>query len=249
MSASNATKAPLPLPSPAKRGDPRLRAEAGIYYMTHDTPTLEEMSQDPRFSNVTLKTLERWSKDDQWVERRAAFFQAWKQRANQRLGTELCRLRQRDLADLETVRSLALEKLNDGLLEPKSWEGVAKILLDATEHRDRIAAAIGNELMPGQSEQKQLRPEDVGATSEELKIAAREILRHRREATQLTLVNPNVAPTLAPLPPAAPVMMPNPITIDEAGTILSIGTGAEDEGVDEDADKAVFEDDEDFEDD
>jgi hypothetical protein len=239
--------------------------------MTHETPTLEEMSKDPRFAKVTQKTLERWSKEDQWVERRSAFFSAWKSRAKERLGTELCRLRQRDLADLETIRSLALEKLTDEMVMPKSWEGVAKILLEATEHRDRIATAVGAELMPGQGEQKQLRPEDVGASSEELQLAAKEILRHRRDSMRLTIAGAlrmpiegsqldSTVPTLGAPAPVTPPGTPGPAPVIIEGRyvtppapaserVLSIGTGAEpidgEEPIEDD--RAVFEDDEDEE--
>jgi hypothetical protein len=266
--ATPTTKPRTKAPTGALTRDPRLRAEAGIYYMTNQDPTLEEMSQDPRFSKVALKTLERWCKEDKWVERRSAFFQAWSARAKERLGTELCRLRQRDLADLETVRALALEKMNDEMVTPKSWEGVAKILLEATEHRDRIATAIGQELMPGPGEQKQIRPEDVGASPEELQLAAKEILRHRRESMRLTIAAPRMpvegsqldatVPTFGSPSPVTPPSAagPTPVVIEGqyvtppppvTPRVISIGTGVDDEGVIED-DKAVFEDEEGFED-
>lgn len=209
--------------------DPKLRAEAGIFYMTDQNgPTLEEMSKDQRFAKVSLKTLERWSKEDKWVERRSIFFQTWAARARERIGTELCRLRQRDLADLETVRALALDRLNDEMVLPKSWEGVAKILLEATEHRDRIATAIGVELMPGQGEQKQVTPEDVGASPEELQLAAKEILRHRRETMRLSIAagGPRAPIDISQLDATTPSTAPGVPTMPGVPTVPLFGSPA-----------------------
>lgn len=216
--------------------DANLRAAAGIYYMTDESaPTLEVMSRDARFNSVALKTLERWCKDDQWVERRSAFLQKWKDRANARIGTELCRIRQRDLADLEMLRDMAIEKLNDDLTMPKSWEGVAKILLEATEHRDRIASAIGSELMPTHGgEQPALTAQDVGVAPEELQLAAKAILQQRREALRIAAGGLS---GLHASPPAPVVTPPAPVIIEteavavpsEPRPAVSIGVGDEED--------------------
>jgi len=182
LPASPKRRKSLDAPKAAHLRDPQLRAEAGLFYMTDQSaPTLEQMSQDARFSAVTKKTLERWSIDDKWVERRAEFFKKWTARAMDRMGTEICKLRQRDLGDLETIRTKALEWLADAEIQPRSWEGVAKVLMEASDKRTILAEAIGQELMPSTTK-AEIKPEDVGTNSAELQLAAKSILAHRRAA-------------------------------------------------------------------
>ena len=168
--------------------DPKLRAEAGLAYMTDPAAlSIDALHKDTRFASVSKKTLERWSKEDRWVERREAFFEEWAERARQRLGSEFCRMRQRDLADLESLRTLALSHLTDEAVKPKSWEGVAKVLLEATVHRERIAQAVGDEIDPRAGAPRgalaaasEAEPEQ---TPEELDVAMRAILQARRDLT------------------------------------------------------------------
>ena len=163
---------------------PKLRSEAGLIYMTDPrSPSIAEVAKNPKFQGISPTTLERWCNEDRWVERRTQFFEAWQQKAQARIGSELCRIRQRDLSDLEEIRKMALEKLHDPLVMAKSWEGVMKVFLEAMEHRERLTDAIGLELMPPSNEPRAAATAaDVDILPEEVQIAAREILRSRRAA-------------------------------------------------------------------
>jgi hypothetical protein len=224
--------------------EPKLRYEAGLVYMTDTkSPTIEQLSKDARFSSLSKKTLERWSKEDKWVERRTAFFEAWAKKAREAMGSKLSQIRQRDLDDLEFIRDRSIELLDDtsGLM-PRSWEGVAKIALEATEHRDRIAAAIGAELLPQAiAEQKSLTPADVGMLPEELQLAAKVILGHRRDvhrqgaglaADGNVISANNVVIDVTPVP----VLMPKsaPASAEKQVTLPSIGVGDEYDDEEED---------------
>lgn len=127
----------------------RLRMDAGLVYMTDpDCGSIEQLSTDDRFQSVTKRTLERWCKEDRWVERRQHFLDRWSEHAKERLGSALSRHRTEEFQQLIQVRNLALDKLEDPLLEPKSWEGVAKALIDINRRIENVALSVGNEVLP-----------------------------------------------------------------------------------------------------
>jgi hypothetical protein len=162
----------------------RMRLDAGLVYMTDQSGiTLDQLANDERF-NVSKRTLERWCKEDRWVERRQEFLENWAAVARGRLGSELCRLRQGELAQLEEIQQLAMEKVRSELTVTKSWEGVVKVLLDTNRRVEALAASIGAEIMPGQATAR------FGGNSEggeqlsetEKQSLAKQLLQMRRDA-------------------------------------------------------------------
>lgn len=132
------------------RQNGKLRLDAGLVYMTHPTgTTIEELHKDPRFAVVTARTLERWSSDDKWVERRTEFLQAWAEQAKAKLGTELTKARLQEMSDLQEVRLIAMDKIRDEMTAPKSLEGMIKALVEVGKREESVAVGVANEMMPG----------------------------------------------------------------------------------------------------
>jgi hypothetical protein len=162
----------------------RLRIDAGLAYMTHPQGlTLDELAQDPRFARVSKRTLERWSSKDKWVERRQEFVAVWTARAKEKLGTNFMQRRLQELEELEEVGVRLLEALRNDETKPRTLEGVAKVFLDIGRRRDEIVTNVGNELVPGDGERRQVAAPPVPALPPgEAAQLAKELLRIRRSA-------------------------------------------------------------------
>ncbi len=134
----------------AQQRNARLRLDAGLAYMTDpERGSIEQLAGDERFQLVSKRTLERWASEDRWTERRAEWLDEWGKIAKAKIGSALCRQRQDEFEQLIAIRQQALALLADELTQPKSWEGVAKVLLEINKRIEGVAISIGNELMPG----------------------------------------------------------------------------------------------------
>jgi len=126
----------------------RLRATAGLRYVTDPTnPTLEKLHMDERFSKVSLKTLERWSREDRWMEQRQAFIARWTEQARERLGSRMAQERIAELDLLDDMRQMGLERLHESTTIPKSTEGMMKAILDIMKYKDELRTKIGGEIV------------------------------------------------------------------------------------------------------
>jgi hypothetical protein len=193
--------------------NPQLRYDAGLAYMTDpQAPSIERLHRDPRFAKVSKRTLERWCKEDQWVERRQAFFEAWANQARERIGSAQAKARVGAIAALDEVKQMALEKLRYDTVEPKSWEGVARVVVETERMTEELRVAVAGELMPPTAAgtvQRQLSAADLNLTPEEVQTAAKAILQQRRAgvrfASAVTIHTAAPPALLAPSPaPEAP---------------------------------------------
>lgn len=158
----------------------RLRMDAGLAYMTNpDCASLDDLSQDERFRSVSKRTLERWCAEDKWVERRQQFLSRWAEHAKERLGSALSRHRTEEFQQLLRVRELALSKLEDPMLEPKSWEGVAKVLVEINRRIENVAVSVGNEVLPSGLEKQETGPSRLDPLERE--VLRKRLLGLRRE--------------------------------------------------------------------
>lgn len=163
------------------RQNGKLRLDAGLAYMTHPTgTTIEELHADPRFSVVSKRTLERWSSEDMWVERRTEFLQAWAEQAKQRLGTELTKARMQEMKDLQEVREIAMEKIRDEMTAPKSLEGMIKALVEIGKREEAVAVGVAGEMMPGDTQMGIAAAAEHKLTEDERRALTKTILRTRR---------------------------------------------------------------------
>lgn len=179
----------------------RLRLDAGLVYMTdQEGMSIDDLSKDERFRGVSKRTLERWSKEDRWVERRSEFFEKWAAIARERLGSQLCQLRQQELTQLEEIQMLAMDKIRSELTGPKSWEGVVKVLLDANRRVESLAAAIGTEIMPGQQQARFGGGGGVQLSEVEKSTLAKQILSMRRDAVRGQLAEQSQVVDVEPTP-------------------------------------------------
>lgn len=171
--------APVGMKSALKAREAPLRELAAVHFITSSSSlTIDQMHAMPEFSSVPLARLKAWANEGSWQLKRNAFFNKLASQTRQKFESDLMKARQRDLGDLERLRRRAIEHLDSESVQPKSWEGVAKALLDTMKIRETITQTIAAELGP--APQDKITPESVGTTPEELQLAAKAILAARR---------------------------------------------------------------------
>ena len=121
-----------------------LRFSAGVYYTTAtEHITTAAMAKHPVYSVVPRATLERWCTEDKWVDRRIEQMERWRRKIENAVADELARTRIAQLKGLESVYDKALKKLEENLVEAKSWEGVATALVKIAQLMDEWREKIG----------------------------------------------------------------------------------------------------------
>jgi hypothetical protein len=165
-----------------------IRVLAGIEYATNpDGPSIEQLHRDPRFAQVSVRTLERWSVEDNWTDRRREFVEKWTEYARAQLGTRIAQKRIEDLSLLESLRQDALDKLVDPEeeLRPKSWDSVVQVISKLTEQLDGIRRQIGGEMLStiGQPVLPTADDEHPEFARDDIEVAARQLLLQRQLGT------------------------------------------------------------------
>lgn len=178
----------------------RLRMEAQYLYVSSlDGITISDIAKDPRFAGaVAPKTLENWSQKDKWNEKRRDMLAKLHGNLDQQMRGVLTASLQARIADLQAIRDEAVSRLRaayrDGrpVLEAKSWEGVAKVLMTANQELDDLRQQTAGNLLPGEvadpgmaqiAEKTEGHPgTKVEYDDDELRTAAKAILQKRRAA-------------------------------------------------------------------
>jgi hypothetical protein len=162
-----------------------LRYAAGLFYTTDlRGTTVPAMAKHPVYCAVSQRTLEEWCRKDRWVERRRQTLEAWHDEIARGIGAELARVRTAQIDRLQAVFDQTLAKLEHELVDAKSWEGVAGVLVKLAELMDGWRDKTHGDVVPGISRgldpPPQTRPH---LTDEEARAAAMVIIRKRREQT------------------------------------------------------------------
>ena len=211
------TVEPAQIPRRKIRHSEMIRREAGIVFVTdpHGV-SIQELVQDPRFAHIPTKTLAYWCNEDKWVERRQAVFERWRKDVEERLGSEMAKSRIAEIRELHNVRKLALQKLYSVATPVKSWEGVAKTLLEINARLEELASSVGREMLPAGGGGG-LAPGEANMRSdlsvEEVRAAAREVLRLRRATIRSALPPPDAGDE----PPEEPIAETEPEEDDGQG--------------------------------
>lgn len=192
-----------------KYGDeysPTLRLEAAMAFITDGTArTPEELRNNPKFAKVPLEVLHGWARADGWDRRRVRFMRQWADQARKALGSRLNQLRLESLEQLEEIQTLAMGKLRSEELLPKSWEGVAGVVVQLNKSIERTRAAVARDLLPTEVEDEKVIEATV--TKEEAEAVAKALLDARKNALREKRGNERVQiPTTAD--PAGPYLSP-----------------------------------------
>lgn len=169
----------------------RLRGLAQTEYVASPhSPSIEDLHNDSRFKHLHIRTLERWAKQDHWVEKRKQYYEQWTNEVRARLGSQMVKHRVEEIALLNELKAMAMDKLKDEMTLPKSFEGVMKVLVDVIRTSDDLRDKITNELAVGGTtvvEGKVAAPDEIEYDSAELEAAAAALLEKRRDKQQQLL--------------------------------------------------------------
>jgi hypothetical protein len=173
----------------------KVRAEAGITYVSHPTGiSIEELQKDPRFSVVTLRTMERWSQLDKWVEKRVNFIEEWKSEARKRLAGQLAQARLDELDTLHEIVFSGMQKIREDLVAPKSYEGLMRATVEALKYKDELRQRIGETVIEDAAKDAAGLPKELpkDMSEEAAAAAARAALIARRQP----VLPPSIPPTI-----------------------------------------------------
>jgi hypothetical protein len=162
----------------------KLRAEAGMVYISHPTGvSIDDLQQDARFSTVSLRTLERWSKVDRWVDRRMSFIEDWKTEARKRLAGQLAQARIDELQTLDEIVGSGMQKIREDLVAPKSYEGLMRATVEALKYKDELRQRIGETVIEDAAKDAAGLPKEMpkDMSEEAAAAAARAALIARRQ--------------------------------------------------------------------
>lgn len=154
-----------------ERSNALARREAALAYVTSiEGLTIKQIHGQPEFAHLSLRTLENWSTQDRWAERRRDYLEKAFARTERTIGSDLVQARVRELRLLEKIVA-GLDEAGwsenaDGsvtlTLQPKSLEAWARTRLDYSEALDKLRAQLAAHLLPDSDP----HPEPV-ATEEE----------------------------------------------------------------------------------
>ena len=149
-------------PKLLKREKTRIRMEAMAAYIEGVDCSIEDVSKQPEFKGkVSLSELRKWSSEDDWVGKRKRQLSKVKNKIAKAIGDSLATNFKREFMDLHAVREQAVFHLTAGEVKAKSWENVAKVLMQVNERlsylqqlmNDDVIDETGNLLDRGKKEE------------------------------------------------------------------------------------------------
>lgn len=184
---------------------------------------------------VGKRTVERWSAAGHWTAKRAAFRETVREEVLQKMGTAAIQHRIDELDRIRTIRERGYKLLEDEATLPKSWEGVAKVILEIERRSEELVVAVGSDLVPGSNKPAGLVAAASGApfSDSEKRTVVEALLHRRREELRqmlpapvdaglvIDLTSPAVEPQrtleeVLGMPPPAPVIAPRMLdAVDE----------------------------------
>lgn len=123
------------------------RETARLYYISNpNKPTILEMSRHELFNDVSIRTLEQWSKDDSWVQGRQETNERVRSLIEAEIGTHLAKARINQLGLMQDIYEDAIDKIKE--LEPTSYEGTLNALVKLAAFLDDQRERLGDQLVP-----------------------------------------------------------------------------------------------------
>ena len=188
-----------------ERGNAVLRQQAALAYISsRDCPTIRQLNSLPEFAHLTTRTLERWSAEDKWADRRRDFLAQSFVQIQAQLGNDLVQARLRELRSMEKILgaldAAGLKERKDGrvelLLQPRSLEQWARVRLDYAESIDKLRSQLVSCIPPSEAPEPQTPTADeqrptmlhpnlrMHPTEQEAVAMAMLLMRMRREEVE-----------------------------------------------------------------
>ena len=153
------------------------------YVTNREGLTILEMSKDPLYKDLSQATLNRWSIEDRWVEKRQKFYEGISQKIQLRIGQGMMREQLLALKELQGLGAEILAKLKDKQVRVGSYEGLVTAYLKLLDYEAELQKKVSKEVvLEGNGGVRTDTVQVSAALSEtEARVAVDTILRHRRE--------------------------------------------------------------------
>jgi len=156
-----------------------LRQRAMLLYCNHpEGISVDKLHERPEFKEVPHRVFKRWAKDDRWKERRAETLHRWSMEIQRRIDEQMANGALEDMRAYREICQIALSKLRGSALEMKSWEGVARVMIELGRRMDELRTLIRSGLAPDAESQQEEKKSPLTPEEEDAAIAA--ILAARR---------------------------------------------------------------------
>ena len=183
-------------------GRAKLRVDSALLYVTHmDLLTIEGVHTTPPFDTVPLSALKRWAAEDDWEGQREQHVRAWQAEAKRRIASRQAQARVDDLSSLEEMITIGMDKIRGRTVEPRSLEGLMKVVSELFGRREELREAIGGEFVSPSTASAGLPSSQAptGMNVQTMEAAARAALEIKRAALRgLPAPSPAAAVGLTP---------------------------------------------------
>ena len=160
-----------------------LRYAAGTMFVTdYLGATVQDMRELRQFSAVSMRTMQRWAQEDQWLARRHHNLSLWHRLIEQRLGDWLTNDAVQRLRGLERLMTRLEELMGPGAvqtLRSSTWEGICAALVKVVRTTFQLREQLHQRLAPGHAPNQPVASEQAKLTTSELGLIA-EALTARR---------------------------------------------------------------------
>jgi hypothetical protein len=161
-----------------------LRRLAEVQYATsREGITVDEMARDPLYSNLSKMTLQRWSCEDRWVEKRQKYYEGISCKIQAKIGQGMMREQLRALKEIQSLGAEILEKLRDKQVRVGTYEGLVTAYLKLLDYETEMQKKVSKEVVHERDGGVRTDGVKVAASlsEAEARVAVDTILRMRRD--------------------------------------------------------------------
>lgn len=167
-----------------------LRRLAEVQYVTsREGITIEEMAKDELYRGCTQMTLQRWSCEDCWVEKRQKYYEGISQKIQAKIGQGMMREQLRALKEIQTLGAEILTKLRDKQVRVGTYEGLVTAYLKLLDYEGEMQKKVSKEVVHEREGGVRTDTVKVAATlsEAEARVAVDTILKMRREQIRASI--------------------------------------------------------------
>ena len=170
-----------------------LRRLAEVQYVTsREGITIDEMGRDPLYTDVSRITMQRWSCEDCWVEKRQKYYAGISQKIQAKIGQGMMREQLRALKEIQGLGAEILGKLRDKQVRVGTYEGLVTAYLKILDYENEMQKKVSKEVVHERDGGVRTDTVKVAASLSEVeaRVAVDTILKMRREQIRAATVAP-----------------------------------------------------------
>lgn len=159
-----------------------MRHTAALQYVTsRQGISIRELAKTVPFNQLYPATLERWSAEDNWVQRRQKYFQEIRGEIETRIAEKLIQTRVKQLESMDMLFETLMVDITT--TNAKTKEGIVTAAVRVLEASDTIRDKLSKEVVPEHlgGVHREGMPVTPTLTDVEARAAAKAVIQKRRE--------------------------------------------------------------------